>query len=244
MTSIIQPYAPKVAVVTGAAQGIGRAIALRLADDGLDVVLNDLPSHKATLDDLVLQIKSQNRRSVAFIGDVSKEADVQSLINYAVETMGGIDVMVANAGTAINSPLVATSVEEWQRVQNVNVLGVFLCFREAAKQMIRQGHGGRIIGAGSRAGKQIMHPNWSAYVASKFAVRGLTQAAGNEVDRSRVAHGLPEIKDRAVDNPPPDRVNFVGEVNDVAGLVSYLAKPESKFITGQSININGGEYMD
>lgn len=89
----IQPYTPKVAVITGAAQGIGRAIALRLADDGLDVVLNDLPSQQAALDDLVTQIQTRGRRSVGYTGDVTNESDVQDLIEFAVKEMSGIDVV-------------------------------------------------------------------------------------------------------------------------------------------------------
>lgn len=268
MASDPQPYSPKVAIVTGAAQGIGRGIALRLAQDGLDVVVNDLPSQQAALDELVSQIRDLNRRALACTGDVSIEADVKKLVEITVKEMKGLDVMIANAGIGYCSPFISTPVEDWDRVQNVNVRSAFLCYREAATQMIKQGRGGRIIGACSLYGKQALNPFWSLYIASKFAVRGLTQATAKElapygitvnayapgaiktaiwdkVDEVRDSYGLHKVKDKVYRIEEPESAAYrVGEPDDVAGLVSYLVKPESKFMTGQCINIGGDQYFD
>jgi len=250
----------RVAIVTGAAQGIGRAISLRLAQDGCDVVVNDLPSKAKELDALVLEIVAKNRRSLAVVGDASSEKDVQNLVGMTITQLGGLDVMVANAGIARNSPLTSTSVEEWDFIQTVNVRSTFLCYKAAAVQMIKQGRGGRIIGASSQAGKHGAR-EWGPYCASKFAVRGLTQSAAAEfgqygitvnayapgavdtplwkdIEESRKEHGLekrisPAIKEGLI--IPPE---------DIAGLVSYLVSEEAKFVTGQSMNINAGKYFD
>lgn len=139
------------AVVTGAARGIGRAIALRLARDGLDITVNDLPAAQAELDGLVEDIEALARRGVAAVGDVGVEADVDGLVRTHVEVHGGLDVMVANAGLAVTAPLLDTTAEQWETTMRVNVGGVFHCYRAAARQMIVQGRGGRLIGAASVA---------------------------------------------------------------------------------------------
>ncbi|ESK86692.1 hypothetical protein Moror_10939 [Moniliophthora roreri MCA 2997] len=159
-----------IALVTGAAQGIGKSIATRLARDGFDVALKDLPTKSEKLQQVAHEIRQQGRRSVISVGDVSLEADVKRSIDTA---------MVANAGIIITKPISNTTVEEWDRVLNINARGVFLCYKLAAEQMIKQGRGGRIIGASSATGKRG-DPAVAAYSASKFAIRGLTQCAALE----------------------------------------------------------------
>ncbi|KAH9050223.1 hypothetical protein EDB84DRAFT_1623604 [Lactarius hengduanensis] len=146
----------KVALVTGAARGIGRAIALRLADDGLDVAVNDISS-SPELDELVQEIESKGRRSLAVPADVSLEPEVEKSIQKVVQDLGSLDVMVANAGIIIYEPLLETTVESFDRHMAVNARGTMLCYKHAAKRMIAQGRGGRIIGAASQAGKQGHH---------------------------------------------------------------------------------------
>lgn len=254
----------RVAIITGAAQGIGKAISLRLADDGLDIVVNDIPSKNNLLDELVKEIEAKGRRSIAVTGDVTKEEDVQNLVTVTVEKLGSVDVMVANAGRGHSAPLLSTTVEEWDSLQDLNVKGVFLCYREAAKQMIKQGRGGRIIGAASLASKKGS-ALWGAYCTSKFAVRGLTQSAAaefwphgitvnayapglvrtnlwNDVDEARSNHGLTSLTDKIITTETAALP--VMDAEDIAGLVSYIARPESKFVTGQSLNINGGSFFD
>ncbi|KZP23959.1 NAD-binding protein [Athelia psychrophila] len=167
-----------VALVTGSAQGIGRAISLRLADDGFDVAVNDVPSNQPALDSLVEEIKAKGRKSVAVPTDVTHEEQVKEMVTKAVKDLGGLDVMVANAGICqYTGPVVETTVENWDRHFDINLKGVFFCYKYAGIQMVAQGRGGRIIGASSVAGKQG-GPGLSAYSASKFAVRGLTQSLG------------------------------------------------------------------
>ena len=162
------------AIVTGcAAQGIGRAIARRLAKDGYNVAVNDLPSQKAVLETLAKEIEAEfpGRRAIATPADVSDEQGVKWMVDETVSVFGGLDVMVANAAAFTVDPLMkcmylffllkiwqfmffAASLEAFMRIQSVNVGGAFLCYREAARVMIDAKKGGRIIGASSRAGKQ------------------------------------------------------------------------------------------
>lgn len=248
----------KVAVITGSAQGIGKAIAIRLAQDGLDIVLNDLPAQQKKTEELKAQILDMGRRCVIVLGDASREADVQNLINACVSELGSLDVMVANAGIARSAPLISTSLEEWDLVQGINGRSTFLAYKLAAIQMIKQGRGGRIIGASSVAGKQGFL-EWGTYGASKFAIRGLTQAAAAELQKYDItvnayAPGLvdtaiwEDVSNRRTDKElgsiPLNPEWKVFPPENVAGLVSYLVKGESAYITGQTINMNAGMYYE
>ncbi|KAL6297963.1 NAD-P-binding protein [Sparassis latifolia] len=252
----------RIAVVTGASRGIGEAVALRLADDGFDVAVNDIPAMAESLKALAEKIRQKGRRSLAVTGDVSNENDVKTVVDKVVETLGGLDVMVANAGIALAKPVVETSVEEYDRIMSVNVKGVFLCFKYAALQMIKQGRGGRIIGACSTAGKRGM-TNISVYAASKFAVRGLTQTCALEWAKHNItvnsyAPGIintplvTESNEVAREKNSTTVVDTLGlgkdtpsaEPSVIGELVSYLVKPESHFVSGECININGGIFFD
>ncbi|KAJ7819879.1 hypothetical protein B0H13DRAFT_1661157 [Mycena leptocephala] len=180
-----------VALVAGAAQGIGRAVALRLASDGFDVAVNDISSNSSKLATLVAELKNMGRASSKYVADVSQEDQVREMVELVVKIHGGLDV-VANAGVGShtlsltegtllalalqNLLTLPQSLAEWDRVININAWGSFLCYKYAGIQMIKQGRGGRIIGASSMAGKQAI-PTQGPYSASKFAVRGLTQSA-------------------------------------------------------------------
>ncbi|KAJ7873147.1 NAD-binding protein [Mycena olivaceomarginata] len=254
-----------VALVTGSAQGIGRSIALRLADEGFDVAVNDISANQTKLEALVDEIRAKGRASSQHVADVSQEEQVKVLFKQAAEHHAGLDVVVANAGVIGIPGMVFTEVpvEEWDRVMNINARGTFLCYKYAGIQMIKQGRGGRIIGASSVAGKRGTLPG--PYCASKFAVRGLTQAAALELG----AHGitvnayapgcidtpLPSLSVTAasVDGDPSGMIKKniamsplkkIGVPEDVSNLVSFLASKESQFITGQTISVNGGTYFD
>jgi NAD(P)-dependent dehydrogenase (short-subunit alcohol dehydrogenase family) len=142
------------AVVTGSAQGIGLAIALRLAQDGYPIVLNDLPEKVGQLEDVVKEIASAGGNAIFVVGDVSVEQNVKDIVATAVTKFGKLDVMVANAGIAVGGSVADTTVEDWDYVFAINVRSMFLCYREAAVQMVKQGTGGRIVGASSTVGKQ------------------------------------------------------------------------------------------
>ncbi|KAJ6482561.1 NAD-binding protein [Mycena sanguinolenta] len=252
-----------VALVTGAAQGIGRSIALRLAEDGFDVAVNDISDKSADLETLVEEIQQKQRKSSKHVADVSQEESVKEMVAGVVKAHGGLDVMVANAGIAgpYRTPLVELSAEQWDKVMAVNARGTFLCYKHAGLQMIAQGRGGRIIGASSFAGKKAIALQ-AVYSASKFAVRGLTQAAALEFGPhgitvnavapgavvttmltgiSTTAEQTETLLDRLKNASP---LKMLGTPEDIAGLVSFLASKGSQFITGQSISINGGIYFD
>ena len=168
-----------VAHITGAARGIGKAIALRLAQDGHDIAVSDLPSMGEELESTRKEIESKGVKAIALTGDVTNPQDVRRLVEDTAAQLGSLDVMVANAGIAQTKALLDVTPEEYDRVHAVNGRGVFLTYTEAARQMIKQGRGGKIIGASSIAG----HKGFGllgVYSSSKFGVRALTQAAAQE----------------------------------------------------------------
>ncbi|KAL1678411.1 hypothetical protein EV122DRAFT_278161 [Schizophyllum commune] len=239
---------PRVAIVTGAAQGLGKAIALRLAKDGLAVGLNDIPSKKDALDKVSKEIVKINGRAVVHVGDVSKQEVVQNLIDTVVGTLGGLHVMVANAGMARPAPFLEEPLETFNQVMSVNTTGLFLCYQLAGRKMIELGSkDGRIIGASSIGGKQPLR-GLTSYTASKFAVRGLTQSAAlalgpHCITVNSYAPGLidtplaftPHLEDHtdlAFDKySAVAPLRRVGQAEEVAALVSFLASKESGYMT-------------
>ncbi|EPQ52428.1 acetoin reductase [Gloeophyllum trabeum ATCC 11539] len=257
-----------VALVTGSAQGIGRGIALKLADDGFDVALNDIAPQKAKLEQVVAEITAKGRRSISVTADVSNEDEVKAMVDTVAKELGGLDVMVANAGIARYHSLLDTTVEAWDRIHAINLRGVFLCYKHAAAQMLAQGRGGRIVGASSMAGKKGAALS-SAYAASKFGVRGLTQSAALELGKAGItvnayapgpvegplldegirtmnetiakAGGSTDLKEALLGMTA---VGALGTPADIAALVSFLASKEARFITGQTISVDGGINFD
>ncbi|KAG6915702.1 hypothetical protein DXG01_010344 [Tephrocybe rancida] len=254
-----------VALVTGASRGIGRAIALRLASDGFDVAVNDLPAARQGLESLRAEISAKGRKATIATGDVSVQANVEGIVTSTVKDLGQLNIMVANAGLCRAHLITDTSVDEWDAVFAVNSRGVFLCYKYAALQMIKQGLGGRIIGASSLAGRRG-EGHMATYSATKFAVRGLTQAAATEWGRHGITvnsycPGIIEtemIKDIVEGTKAPSldgfyskanapgqfgegtAVGYNGKAADVANVVSFLASKEAHFITGQGFGVDGG----
>ncbi|CAF5062930.1 unnamed protein product [Rotaria sp. Silwood1] len=173
------------ALVTGAAQGIGRAIALRLARDGLNVAVNDIKASSSGLNKVQKEIEKMGRKSVAITADVSVDKAVETMMQNAAKKLSSLDVVVANAGIAQVKPIIDITTEDWDKMFAVNMRGVFLCYKEAAKVMIAQGTGGKIIGACSIFGHRSA-PMASHYCASKWGVRGLTQAAAMEWAKHKI----------------------------------------------------------
>lgn len=259
----------QVAVITGAAQGIGRAIALSLASYGYSLALGDVSSNQQRLKQVAeecteLQKATSTQGLKIYYGpcDVSIESQVESLVEAAVKELGGIDVMVANAGIYGAASLLETSDELFDRLYAVNIKGVLYSYRAAAKAMIPRG-GGRIIGASSVAGV-TGHANNGAYGCSKSAVRTLTQSAAREwgrhnitvnayapgvVDTNMLSDGVlgsvkeearGEYKERILNMTSTGRIT---SPEDIAGLVTFLVSPAAKNITGQAILVDGGMVM-
>ncbi|KAH7335815.1 hypothetical protein B0J17DRAFT_707733 [Rhizoctonia solani] len=236
----------RVAIVTGAAQGIGRAVAHRLAKSGVSVAVADIPPKKGDLDKVVKEIEALGQKAIAVTGDVSKESDVQAIVQQTVEVFGGLDIMVANAGINKTYSILELPEDGFDRIMNVNVKGVLYCYRAAAVQMIKQGRGGRIIGAASRAGV-IGERNNAAYCASKFAVRAITQTAALEWGQHNItvnsyapgiAHtemltstiGAPENIDKII--PADAAIRRIGSPDEIAAAVNFLASEEAGYVTG------------
>ncbi|KAI0764913.1 acetoin reductase family protein [Fomes fomentarius] len=247
--------------------GIGRATALRLAQDGLDLGLFDLPTSRETLAALADDIrKERGVRVVTVYGDVSVEEDVKRLVETVVQELGGLYAMIANAGIDIINTLHEVPTEVLDRMININIKGVFFSYKYAAIQLIKQGHGGRIIGAASIASK-VGSPGQAIYCATKFAVRGMTQSAA--MDYGKYGITVNAYAPGACDTPLMDRLDEertevdgrprgshkeklaergilkrLGKAEDVAKLVSFLASDDAAFITGQSYIIDGGICFD
>ncbi|KAF9445082.1 NAD(P)-binding protein [Macrolepiota fuliginosa MF-IS2] len=253
---------PRIALITGASRGIGAAIARRLANDGFDVALNDLSGQIPALESLQKEISSAGRRTYIHTADVSSASKVEDMVDGTVKTLGGIDVMVANAGILGRiSPVTECTEDDWDKIMAVNARGVFLCYKYAAKAMIAQGRGGRIIAASSVVGKQAAGLR-SAYSASKFVVRGLTQSAAQELAQYGITVnayapgpidtlmmdpvGLDQAAKEAYLNTEIKKtvIGRLGKPEEIASIVSYLASRESAFTTGQTISVNGGQFFD
>ncbi|KAI0765294.1 NAD(P)-binding protein [Fomes fomentarius] len=244
--------ANRVAIVTGAGQGIGEAVALRLAEDGYNIAVNDIHSSAEKIMAVVNDIQAKGRKAIAVPGDVSVESDVVQIVEKTVQELGGVDVMVANAGIIRLQSILEITVEDWDQVMSVNARGVMLCYKHAARQMVKQGRGGRLIGACSAAGKTGLG-HLPAYSASKFAVRGLTQSAALELAAHNITVNCyaPGAIASGMSVPSGDQAKITGirptapaQPSVIGGIVSYLVKPEAYFVTGQTININGGAVVD
>jgi len=257
----------KSCIVTGAARGIGKTIGTRLAAEGASVVFADIDEKQAQ--QAAAEARSQNgagRKAIAARVDVGDRASVRALVERAVAEFGELDIIFNNAGLNKIQRFLEATEDNWERIMRVNALGVLLCTQEAAKQMIRQGHGGKIINTASIAGRQG-YPNIAPYCASKFAVIALTQAAARELaqhkitvngfspgvvdtplweqlDREHVEMGETKAPGEAMRNFAAGiLLGRVAKPDDVAGLALFLASPESDYITGQVITVDGGMLL-
>jgi 3-oxoacyl-[acyl-carrier protein] reductase len=238
----------KAALVTGASRGIGRAIALRLAQDCASIVVNYSGSAEAA-QRVVAEIEAAGGRAVAVQADVSKPADVERLFDETVRHFGRLDILVNNAGVFFTKPLVEVGEAEFDRIFAVNVKGTFFACQEAAKRL---SDGGRIVNFSSST-TAMMLPRYSAYVATKGAVEQLSHVLAKElgprgITVNVVSPGPTDTELFSSDKTEEDKRRFaqmaalgrLGQPQDIADVVAFLASDDARWITGQNIRTNGG----
>ena len=237
----------KVALVTGASRGIGAAIAKRLAADGASVAITYAKDTKAATA-VVGTIENGGGKAIAIQADAADPKAIQAAIEKVVATLGRIDVLVNNAGTAIPNPFEETTLEEMDHMIDLNFRGVMVATQAALKHM---NDGGRIIMIGSCLGERNMTPGLVAYAATKGAVKMFTQGLSREVgSRGITVNNVqpgpidtdlnPAAGDWAAPQKAITALNRYGQVNEVAALVAFVAGPESSYITGANLTVDGG----
>lgn len=244
--------AGKVAVVSGAGQNIGREIARRLAGDGAAVVVNGRRD-KALVDAVVGEIEASGGRALGLMADISDPAAVEAMVAQTVETLGGIDILVSNAGLRRQTGFLEMTFEEWREILSVALDGAFLLARAAAPHMVARG-GGAIV-ALSGLSHHVGTPQRCHVSASKAGLEGLVRALAVElapqaITCNCVAPGLVDTARGASAGAVPSTLGTdsiplgrKARVQEIAAMVAFLTGPEGRFITGQTIHVNGGAFL-
>jgi len=237
----------KVALVTGGSRGIGAAIAKRLAQNGASVAITYAKDTGAA-SDVVKAIELQGGKALALQADAADVEAVKSAVEETVATFGRLDVLVNNAGTAIPKPFEEVTLEEMDRVININIRGVYVATQAALKHMKS---GGRIISIGSAVGERVGAPGLVPYAGTKGAVKMFTQALAREIgSRGITVNNIqpgpidtelnPAAGDWAVPQKAATALNRYGHVDEIAAMVAFVAGPESSYITGANLTVDGG----
>ena len=263
MTAPSSRFAGKTVVITGASRGIGAAIAHRFANEGASVLVS---ANEARVEDVAAAIRQSGCKAAAFIGDVTRKESVVALYDAAEQHFGQVDISIQNAGVITIARIEDMTEAEWDKIMDVNTKGVFLCCQEAIRRIRKHAKGGRLINTASGQARQgfVFTPH---YAASKFGVVGITQSLAKEVAKEGITVNAfcpgiiePEMwayNDSAwgqllgeykpgelmaewVRNIPMARA---GSGEDVAGLVAFLASEDAAYITGQTVNVDGGLIM-
>jgi 3-oxoacyl-[acyl-carrier protein] reductase len=237
----------KTALVTGASRGIGAAIAKRLAADGASVAITYTKGADAAAQ-VVKEIETAGGKAIAIQADAANAKAVTAAVDRTVATFGRLDVLVNNAGTAIPKPFEETTLEEMDRVIDINLRGVFIATQAALKHLR---DGGRIITIGSCVGERMGTPGLVAYAATKGAVKMFTQGLSREVgSRSITVNNIqpgpidtdlnPAVSDWATPQIANTALKQYGHVDDIAAMVAFVAGPEAGYVTGASLTVDGG----
>ncbi len=242
----------KVALITGANSGIGKAMAERFAAEGAHVAVNYLARGTAA-DDAAAEVKTFGTTGIAVAGDVSKRADVEKMVADTVAAFGRLDIVVSNAGIEKKTPFVDVTDEDWNMVVNVNLFGAFLVSQTAARQMIKQGQGGRIIFTSS-IHEDVPFPGYASYCAAKGGERMLmrnlaVELAEHKILCNNIAPGAiaTPINQKVLSDPEmmaaataPIPLARFGTTVEVSALAVYLASDESSYTTGATFVLDGG----
>jgi NAD(P)-dependent dehydrogenase (short-subunit alcohol dehydrogenase family) len=243
----------KVALVTGAQQGIGKAIALAYGREGASVVVNYLDD-RAAGEAVAAQIHALGTRAVAVAGNVAQTTDVHAMVE-AGASLGGVDVLVNNAGIFPRVDFLDMTEEQWDEVLDVNLKGAFRCIQAVARQLVAQGKAGAVINLASGAAFRSS-PRGVHYVSSKAGIVGLTRATALELARYRIRvnaiapgitdtaqprYGMSEEELQAAAHQVP--LGRIATPDDIAHLAVFLACDEASHITGQTIHVNGGQFL-
>ncbi|MET0223108.1 MAG: 3-oxoacyl-ACP reductase family protein [Terrimicrobium sp.] len=237
----------KIALITGGSRGIGAAIAKRLAADGAKVAITYTRGADAAAS-VVKEIERGGGKAIAIQADATDAEAGKAAVEKTVATFGGLDVLVNNAGTAIPKTFEETTLEEMDRLLDINVRGVFIATQAALKHMKR---GGRIVMIGSAVGERVLTPGLVPYSATKGAVKIFTQALSREVGgRGITVNNVqpgpidtdlnPATGDWAVPQKAATALDRYGHVDEIAAMVAFVAGPESSYITGANLTVDGG----
>ncbi len=239
----------RVAIVTGSGRGIGRAIALKLAEVGATTVINDI-GKASSIDSVAEEIKAMNHNSLAVLADISLTSDVNRLVEETITAYGRVDILVNNAGITRDQLVLRMSDEDWDKVINVNLKSVFLCTRAVLRHMIKQ-RWGRIINMASIVGI-VGNPGQANYASAKAGIIGFTRTIAREVaSRSITVNAIaPGFIDTQMTQQLGEKqrqelmkripLGYLGTPRDVAEAVAFLASEEARYITGQVLNVDGG----
>ncbi len=243
----------KVALITGSARGIGKAIALELANHGANIVINDILIENE-INKTLEEIKQSTNKAIGIRADITKLDEVESMVKEIINKFGKIDILVNNAGITRDSLLIRMKEEDWDAVININLKGTFNCSKTVAKYMMREKKGGKIVNISSVIGL-VGNIGQANYAASKAGIIGLTKSMAKElalrnINVNAIAPGfietdmtkkLPEKVRQELQQQIP--LKRLGIVEDVAKAVYFLVSDASNYITGQVINVDGGMVM-
>ena len=254
----------KIALVTGAGRGMGRAISLQLAEAGANVAVSDIDA--TTAEDTAVAVKQLGRESLAVPADMGDLNDIDRMVQQAKDTFGRIDIVVNNAGVTKYLDIMDVQEADWDRIHRVNAKGVFFCMQREARELISQGQGGRIINIASIAGKGYAGTSNAAYAASKGAVISMTHIAALQLGRydinvnaicpgstlttmaeetmaGRSANSGQSMEELAEARDVRIPIGRPNDPEDIAAMAVFLAGPGARNITGQAFNVDGGLVM-
>jgi glucose 1-dehydrogenase len=243
----------KVALITGAGSGIGKAIAIRFAAEGAKVVINYHSGGKHNGGDVADEIARSTGTAIAIAAEVNQRAEVEAMINQAVAKFGRLDIVVNNAGLEIKKPFLEVTDDEWNKVLGVNLYGSFLVSQLGARQMVKQGNGGKLIFISS-VHEDIPFPEYTAYCASIGALRLLMrnlamELAPHKINANSIAPGAiaTPINQKVIDDPAATKAALeeipwgrFGKPEEVASVAVFLASNEADYVTGSTYYVDGG----